>query len=127
VPRNSSELTVVLYVIGLFELTMDSAGLCLARLTQQRFTYENDPSFQVLPTYPINISMKGTSQDVTDFVEMIRARTVTIPGVKANLKGMVAGDLTLEFPEPLPVHCDNAVLESKTTGVWDGGSLTFGR
>lgn len=85
------------------------------------FVYENHPDFQVLPTYPINIGFKGTSSDVTDFVAKVKERAIEIPGVKQNLKGMVAGDLTLEFLEKLPVHLANGVLESRTTGVWDGG------
>lgn len=92
--------------------------------TELQFTYELHPDFQMFPTMGINIGFKGTSEDVTDFVAAVKKRSVVIPGVKQNLKGMVAGDLTLEFLAPFPVDCRNAELESRTTGVWDGGGST---
>ncbi|KAI8999919.1 HotDog domain-containing protein [Hyaloraphidium curvatum] len=71
--------------------------------------------------FPINIQFKGTSVDVTDFVELVKQSAVVIPGIKQNFRGQLAGDLTLEFLAPLPVAEANATLERRVTGVWDGG------
>jgi hypothetical protein len=47
-----------------------------------KYTYELDPSFSVLPTYPCVLRHKGASFDIIDFAARIKETKVVVPGAK---------------------------------------------
>lgn len=90
------------------------------------FIYELDPNFAAYPTYPVILSLKGDTQEVTNFAEVSGAiGSASTPGLpKVDLKKLVHGDQKIEILKPLPVTSEGGefVLQKKQVGVWDKGS-----
>eukprot|EP01104_Vermistella_antarctica_P012774 TRINITY_DN375_c1_g2_i1.p1 TRINITY_DN375_c1_g2~~TRINITY_DN375_c1_g2_i1.p1 ORF type:complete len:336 (-),score=70.41 TRINITY_DN375_c1_g2_i1:7-960(-) len=82
------------------------------------YTYENDASFAVFPTFPVVLGFKGTSNDVVPF----RPSGVTIPGIpKFNPNNILHGEQSLTVVRPLPVEGGEFTMHNTLVGVYDKG------
>mmetsp|Transcript_12610 Transcript_12610/g.29442 ORF Transcript_12610/g.29442 Transcript_12610/m.29442 type:complete len:296 (+) Transcript_12610:16-903(+) len=84
---------------------------------EERFAYEDDGDFATFPTYPVVLSMKGTSSDVVQFGtggDMIPPGLVIDPG------RLLHGEQSIELFGDLPTEGE-FTQESRVVGFWDKG------
>jgi acyl dehydratase len=85
--------------------------------SELKFTYENDDTFSVLPTYPVVLGMKGTSSDTVVFGSGYQE----IPGFDIDPTMILHGEQSLEILQgPLPVEGE-FTSQGRITGLYDKG------
>ncbi|KAI7863650.1 HotDog domain-containing protein [Spinellus fusiger] len=87
-----------------------------------RYLFEDDRNFGPLPTYPLVLSLKGNSSDITVFTERIVSGG-QIPGMPAyDFNKIVHGEQSLEVINVWPVEGGDFNIKQTCTGVYDKGS-----
>jgi len=86
------------------------------------FVYELHKSFAPFPTYPVVLSLKGASQDVTDFSKGFAGEP--IPGLpKFDPNRVVHGSMSIEVLKPLPLESGSGwSLKKSIAGVHENKS-----
>lgn len=83
------------------DLLLYSVGIG-ANEKQLDYVYEQSQGFRPFPTYPIVLGLKGTSDDITVFSEMIGSRQ-SIPGFPSlSPNTIVHGEQSLEILHDIP-------------------------
>jgi peroxisomal enoyl-CoA hydratase 2 len=101
------------------DLLMYSVGIG-ASAKQLDYVYEQSAGFRPFPTYPIVLGLKGTSQDVTVFSEMIssRGRTPGFPDLHPDT--IVHGEQSLEILHDIPaISGEGWKLKKRVVAVHD--------
>jgi 3-hydroxyacyl-CoA dehydrogenase/3a,7a,12a-trihydroxy-5b-cholest-24-enoyl-CoA hydratase len=93
---------VILYALG-------------AGASELKFVYENDDNFSALPTYPVVLPQKGTSNDVVPF-----GSNMELPGLNFDPMMILHGEQYVEIKKPIPTH-GSFTARPKIIGVYDKG------
>jgi peroxisomal enoyl-CoA hydratase 2 len=101
------------------DLLLYSVGIG-ASAKQLDYVYEQSAGFRPFPTYPIVLGLKGTSEDITVFSEMIGSRG-SIPGFpKLSPNTIVHGEQSLEILHEIPaVSGEGWKLKKRVVAVHD--------
>ncbi|KAG8994509.1 hypothetical protein FRB94_009828 [Tulasnella sp. JGI-2019a] len=108
-PVSWNRRDLILYAIGIGAKKDDFA-----------FIYELDKSFAAFPTYPVILFVKGTSQDVVDFNEILSAnRDDKPPGLpRMPPEGIVHASQSIEIYRQLPVDSGSGwKLKKRVVGI----------
>ncbi|UZJ56855.1 hypothetical protein CBS101457_006175 [Exobasidium rhododendri] len=84
------------------------------------YVYELSSGFRAFATYPLVLGLKGTSEDVTLFSDMIGSRQ-SIPGFPSlDPNTIVHGEQSIEVLQPIPVSSGQGwALQKRVTAVHD--------
>lgn len=88
--------------------------------SELEYIYEKTDAFRAIPTYPLVLGFKGTSDEVTDFADMVGGRG-EIPGFPSlDPNTLVHAEQSLDIHRPLPVISGPGwKLRKRVSGVHD--------
>ncbi|EXJ66160.1 uncharacterized protein A1O5_10776 [Cladophialophora psammophila CBS 110553] len=96
-----------------------------ATADELHLTYEGSPNFQALPTFPVVLPYKGTSQEVVDFTTLPKPTDLSeIPRIPIfDRQRVVDGEKHIKIFKPLPLTSKGRRFELHQTllGIYDKG------